>query len=185
MVKKSENILLIIMVTFLSLSIGTFLHDPLLHGFIALINGWDISSYQSYLTTGSTTAQLNTASALEATTGKLWLFFMFPSLFLFFGSWLINIFYPDKLTRIVGTLVMALNLGSLEPANIGSDADKATQVLINGGWTEAQASMTMWGIMVIAVLLLALFLAVVIEDSNKDAKGRMMGLIPRKHVKRN
>lgn len=174
--KKSENILLIIMVTFLTLSVGTFLHDPLLHGAIALINGWDISSYESYLTTGSTSVQLNSASALKADTAQLWVFYMFPSLFLFTAAWLVNIFYPDRLTRIIGVLVMALNLGSLEPANAGSDADRAAQVLVYGGWSEFTASAAHWIILFTAVLMLALFLFVVIEDSNKDAKARQKGL---------
>ena len=174
--KADSNMLfwLFVALTFMALSFGTRLHDPVLHGAWAWASGWQVSDWEAGLTTGSTSAILG---AKGVSTWRIWGFYMFPSIAIFVGAFIINIIKPNRFIRVIGLVVMALNLASFDPGNIGSDAQKATALLTERGWSEMQAYGLHYIIAITFITLYTLYLYIVIENSNRDASNRFRRLI--------
>src|SRR5659263_183036 len=138
-VESNNFIYMVLLITFIALTLGTFVHDPLLHGFIAKLNGWEIGNYETCLMTGSTDAIIGFSEASRATTLQYWLFFAFPSIFIFIGTFIITLINPNRLILTGGIVLTFLNLSSLNPSIVGSDLYNANQMLITRGWVESQA----------------------------------------------
>lgn len=130
----NDIILLIILVVYLGLYIGSATHDPILHGFIGLINGWELGEYESGLMTGQTTVMATAAQALNASIGSFWVYFMFPPLFIFGVILIASIIKPSKVVLVVGVVLQYLNLASVNPDIPASDASNAANFLITSGW---------------------------------------------------
>lgn len=173
--KSAENndyIYITVLALFSTLTLGTFFHDPLLHGLIAWINGWQIGEYNSGLMTGQTTVIATAAQAAHASTFSFWLFFMFPAIAIYFMSFAAIIINPDRLIIVIGRILMALNLASLNPQIPGSDASNAITFLMTRGWTEFGAYAVHFIILGVMVILWGLFEYIGTENNPEDAKKR-------------
>lgn len=169
---KQDSTYTIIILVFFIMILGTRMHDPVLHGAIAWLNGWGISDYSSGLTTGQTTATVAaTASALA-----LWEFYMFPGLFIFVTTIVATIYRPEREILIMGIILMAMNISSFDPAITGSDAYNAVQVLISTGTGDGLAYSAHYALLITIVILWAMYLYVAIETNPKDARTRIRGL---------
>lgn len=168
---------LTIFIIFISLAFGTFLHDPILHSIVAIANGWELSEYQSGLMTGETTVIATASQASGASTFSFWLYFMFPSLFIYILTMIITILKQDRLLRVAGVVLLSLNLPSLNPEISGSDSYNAVQFLVTRGWTELSAGALHYSILLGALVVYGLYLYIIIEDSNKDSRTRTQNIM--------
>ncbi|CAG0948591.1 MAG: hypothetical protein OIN86_12935 [Candidatus Methanoperedens sp.] len=174
---ESNNfIYMVILITFIALTLGTFVHDPLLHGFIAKLNGWQIGDYETGLMTGSTDAIISFSEASKATTLSYWLFYMFPSIFIFFGVIILTLINPNRLILVAGIVMTFLNLSSLNPSIQGSDAFNSVQMLMTRGWTESSAYGLHYGIWGLFWILWVLYIYISIENNSKDTKNRIRNI---------
>lgn len=170
--ENNDYIYIIILAIFGTLLIGTFFHDPILHGIIASINGWSIQEYNSGLMTGQTTAIASAAQVAGASTFMFWLFFVFPAIFLYLISFAAIIINPDRLIIVVGRILMALNLASMNPQIPGSDASNAIQFLSTRGWTEFSAYLVHFIILGAMIIVWGLFEYIGTENNPEDAHKR-------------
>jgi len=170
MVRKesTDYLYLSILTGFIVIGLGTLIHDPYLHSFIAIINGWPVTDYTSGLATGST----DILASINASTPSLWIYFMFPSMSIYIISFTLLLYNPNRLIIIVGLLLLMLNFASLLPNIPGSDAYNAVQLLISRGWSEVSAYTLHYIITFIIILILLLFLYIGIENNPKDARSR-------------
>lgn len=173
---NNTYVLLTILLSFFTLAIGTRIHDPILHSIVAILNGWSITEWESGLMIGSTTAMISAATATNTSTTMFWLYFMFPPIFIYVVSFLINVFFPNRLIRVSGFILMALNLASVNPEIKGSDAYNAAVFLTTRGWSETTAFGIQYLIMFGFIVLYGLYLYISVEDNDKDARNRMKNL---------
>lgn len=172
--KESNDIwYLTILIVFSTLSIGTFFHDPLLHGIIAYWNGWEIETFETGLITGSTTVLAST----KASTWSVWLYFMFPSIAIFITVIIATWLKPDRLLMVAGIILMSMNIPSLKPDLVGSDAYNAVQYLIFKGWSETGANVLHYILFIAILILWGLYLYISVENNSKDVKARMKNII--------
>lgn len=163
--KKQDNKMIVVLV-FATLLLGTFFHDPILHSVYALFYpSTQVTSYTSGFTSGST-------DVLAIPSPSLWIFFMLPSLMIYILSILFTLKYPNKYVLITSTILLFLNLFSLDPFTVGSDSYNALQVI---GATPLNTFIHII-ILLLAILLLALFLKISVENNTKDAKSRIRGI---------
>lgn len=178
-IKGNEYFSYYIIIMLLTLSIGTALHDPFLHGLMAYLNGWSIESYSTSLFTGHTSSM----APKDASTFSIWLFFMFPSMFIITSTFIITYMalmsstFEDRLVLTAGVVLVALNMPSLFPGVIGSDSDNAFRILIERGTPEIAAILIQYSIFIIFFLLWCYYIYVAIENNPKDAKKRLHSLI--------
>ena len=119
----------------LSMLSFTALHDPLLHGFMAVVNGWTVVGWDKGILTGFTIAEV-TAEQYAATPlwGK-WLYYMLPPLVLFFIPPIIYFTEPERIIAMFSVVLMLLNIASLSPERLleGSDSAQGLQILLEEG----------------------------------------------------
>lgn len=161
-----------IIIVMFGLSISTLIHDPILHGIAAKINGWSIDSFNSggiFGMTGSTSV----IAPATAPWQQLWFYFMFPSLAIFVLTVIITFIKPEKSTMVGGIIVMSLNLPSLNPTITGSDAYNAVDMLVKHGFSEWYANIVHYLLFFLILVIWALYLYVVIENQPQDARKRV------------
>ncbi len=169
---SNDAIYLIIVITLLSLATFTYIHEGL-HALVAYAYGWEISDSSHGLMTGETSA----IASSHASTLAYWSFFMLPALVMFLAVITITVLFPNRFVLVVGVIVSQLNLPSTNPQIPGSDAYNAAQFLMTRGWSETGAY-TIHYILFFAILALyALFLYVVTENNQGDARRRMINII--------
>lgn len=172
--KKESNdyIYYSIIIVFIGLSAGTFLHDPILHGLAATINGWSIDSYDSGWMTGSTSVIAPKTAGWQ----PFWFYFMFPSLVIFILTLAITIIRPERFIRVGGIILISLNLPSMNPTIIGSDAYNAVNMLAKSGFSEGFAYMMHYLLFFLILVVWGIYLYIVIENDSKDSKKRVENL---------
>ena len=159
----------IILIVFITLGIGTYFHDPILHTIPALLFGWNVPSSFSGFTTGSTNALINPS----ATPLQLWIFYMLPSIAIYAVTLFLTLTHPTKLILISADILLLINLPSFDPLNKGSDSYNAMQYITLSSPIPFILHFLMF---IIAGLILAIFLSIAIEDNVKDAKSRIRSL---------
>lgn len=178
-IKGNEYFSYYIIIVLLTLSIGTALHDPFLHGLMAYLNGWSVESYSSNLFTGHTSS----IAPKDASTLSIWLFFMFPSMFIIIATFVVTYMalmsstFEDRLVLTAGVVLVALNMPSLFPGVAGSDSDNALRILVERGTPEITAILIQYSIFIIFFILWCYYIYVAIENNPKDAKRRMKGIL--------
>lgn len=174
MPRKESNttIYLTILIVFIAFFIGTLLHDPLLHWMLIKFNGWEFASYSASIGTGSTDALVSQIQITKTSTFDYWLYFMFPSLFIFMVSFAVALFRPDKLLLIMFDVLMLLNYASILPGINGSDANNAIKFLVTRGYNESTAYFMHYIILIVMIVIYALYRYVGTEDNPKDAMYR-------------
>lgn len=173
--ESNDPIYWTIIIVMFGLSISTLIHDPILHGIAATINGWSIDSFDSggiFGMTGSTSV----IAPATANWQSLWFYFMFPSLAIFIMAALITFIKPEKSIMVGGIIVMSLNLPSLNPTIIGSDAYNAVYMLVKHGFSEGLAITMHYLLFFLVLIFWGLFLYVTIENSEADAKKRIKNI---------
>lgn len=170
---SNDYIYLTILAVFVFLALGTFVHDPILHGIVAYAFHWQISDYQNGLMVGSTSA----IASVKAPVFQYWLFFMLPALFIFVAVIAATIIRTDRLVFVAGIILMMLNLPSLNPEINGSDAYNAVQLLISRGWSTTGAYAAHYLLFFVIVSLFALYLYIAVENSSKDARKRLVNIV--------
>ena len=172
--KKESNdpIYWTVIIVLFGLSLSTLIHDPILHGIAALINGWSIDSFDSggvFGMTGSTSVIAPSTASWQS----LWFYFMFPSLAIFILTAVIVFIKPEKSVMIFGIISMSLNLPSMNPTITGSDAFNAVGMLVTKGFSEGYANMAHYLLFFLILILWGLYLYVVIENNPKDSRKRV------------
>lgn len=170
-VKETPTIFIIILL--ITLGTVTYLHDPILHSLIAYLSGWEVTGYINTLTTGSTDA---IALKDDISPESKWLFYMFPSLFIYGLTTLIVLKYPYKPVLVFSTVPLFLNLPSFDPSNKGSDSYNALQALTSAGYSEPSYYIFHMLIFFTAIIILGTFLYISVENNIKDAKNRIRRL---------
>ncbi len=179
MKQQSDTKYYIIIIMLITLGAGTFLHDPILHGLMAYMNGWSVESYSSNLFTGQTTS----LAPSNATTNSIWLFYMFPSMAIIILTFIVTYIalmsstMDDRFILIIGTILIGLNITSLYPAVEGSDSDNALKILIDRGTPEPIAVLFQYTIFIIFFILWCYYIYIAIENNSGDAKKRMKGVL--------
>ncbi len=179
MKRKSDTQYYIIVIMLLSLALGTALHDPFLHGMVAHINGWTVESYSSNLFTGQT----STIAPVNAPTNQIWVFYMFPAMFIIIATFIVTYLalmtssIDDKFIMVIGIVLVALNMPSLYPGITGSDSDSAMRILTERGMPEFSAVIIHYAIFLIFFVLWSMYLFIAVENNTKDAKKRLNSLI--------
>lgn len=173
--KKESNdyILYTVLSVFGFIALGTFYHDPILHGIIAYWNGWGIEGFETGLMTGSTTV----LASIKASTSSVWLYFMFPSIAIFITVLIATWLKPDRIIMVAGIILMSMNLPSLKPDLQGSDAYNAVQYLITKGWSELGANALHYILFIAILIIWGLYLYITVENNPKDAKARMENIV--------
>lgn len=172
----NEYIYLSILIVFITFFIGTLLHDPLLHWILIKLNGWEFASYSAAIGMGSTDALVSSTQIAKTSTFGYWLFFMFPSIFIFLFSFAVILFKPDRLFIIGGNILILLNYASLLPGLNGSDANNAIKFLVTRGYSEASAYFIHYIILIVMILIYALYNYIGTENNPKDAKSRGLNI---------
>lgn len=177
--KKSDTQYYVIVIMLLSLALGTALHDPFLHGIVAHINGWTVESYSSNLFTGQT----STMAPVNAPTNQVWVFYMFPAMFIIVAIFIVTYLalmtstMDDKFILVIGIVLVALNIPSLYPGITGSDSESAMRILIDRGMPDFSAVIIHYTIFLIFFVLWSMYLFIAVENNPKDAKKRLNSLI--------
>lgn len=167
--ESNDYIYWTIIIVFLGISAGTFIHDPILHGVIAVLNGWSIDDYQTGLMIGSTSV----IAPANASWQSYWIFFMFPALAIFIIVMVITLLRPERVLMVGGIIVMSMNLPSLNPAITGSDAYNAVDMLAKKGFGEGYANLVHYLLFFIILVAWGLYLYIVIENNSKDSRLRI------------
>lgn len=178
--KKQESnqfIYLSILVMFIVLSFGTLIHDPFLHWLIIKLNGWQFASYSTSIGIGSTDALVSPSQIANTPTFNYWLFFMFPSIFIFIFSFLVIVLKPDRFFIITGHILILLNFSSLLPSVTGSDAHKAIQFLVSRGLSEPTAYVIQYAVLLSMLIIYGLYFYIGTENNQKDAQSRIRNII--------
>jgi len=159
----------------LSLLSFTALHDPLLHGFMAVINGWTVIGFDKGIFTGFTIAEVTEEQYLATPLINKWFYYMLPPLVLFFIPPIIYFANPEKLIAMFAMVLMMLNFASLSPERLleGSDSTQGMNLLIENGFDPLVALSLHWGILILAFLTFFTVLWVAIENNKKDSEERV------------
>lgn len=174
--ETNQVIYISILVTFITLFFGTLIHDPLLHWVIIKLNGWQFASYSASVGIGSTDALVSSSQVANTSTFNYWLFFMFPSVFIFIFSFLVVVFRPNRLFIISGHILILLNFSSLLPTVPGSDAYKAIQFLVSRGWSEPSAYAIHYMILAVMFIIYGLYFYIGTENNPEDVKLRVQNI---------
>ncbi len=170
--ESNDPIYWTIIIVMFGLSISTLIHDPILHGIAATINGWSIDSFDG----GGIFGMTGSTSVIAPATApwlQLWFYFMFPSLAIFILTAIIAFIKPEKSIMVGGIIVMSLNLPSLNPTIVGSDAYNAVDMLVKHGFSEGLVIIAHYLLFFLILVLWGLYLYVVIENQPNDARKRV------------
>lgn len=167
------NFWMSIILVLLAILIGTHLHDPILHGAIIYMNGWQLGSVQTGLLTGSTEAIISVASMNDIPTLSLFIFFMAPAIFIFLLVYILTIKSTSRFILIIGIILLGLNIASFSPSITGSDASKALELLILRGMSTIEAYTLMYAIFILALFLWGIYIFIATENDYKDARKRL------------
>jgi len=151
--------------------IGTRIHE-LIHWTYAYLSGWEASS-TSGLLSGFTDVIMQTPPSPIS----LWFFYMAPAIIIYITIILITVYHPDRFARVMGIVIIALNLASYSPEIPSSDSYNALQVLLTSGVHSFTANLIHWIIYLSAIAIYIIYIYIVIEDNNKDAVKRIRTLI--------
>lgn len=173
--ENDSYLILIILTVFLALAVGTRFHDPYLHGLIIYLNGWQIGDYTSGLTTGSTEAFYSATKNIS--TLSVWIFYMFPAIFIYILVMFITFFKSDKIILISGIILTGLNLPSFDPSNKGSDSYEAVMFLLTRGLNEILVFALHWIIFILIIIIWALYLDIAVENDTRDARSRILNIL--------
>ena len=175
--EKSKQIspVLFIIVTALALSVCTFFHDPLLHGLIAILNGWHIESFSTQMFTGQTTISI--PATTPYTLSQAWIFFMFPALTLITLAIVFALYFKNRIMYIFSTILIMLNFASIDPGIVGTDANRAMLVLEEFGVSHIKAYMIHMIILAMVIIVFALYQFIIYENNPSDSTKRMKRII--------
>jgi len=159
----------------LSLLSFTALHDPLLHGFMAIVNGWTVVGWEKGIFTGFTIAEVTEEQYLNTPLINVWLYYMFPPLDLFFIPPIIYFLNPDRIIALFATVLMFLNFASLSPERLleGSDSTQGMNLLMERGVEPIVALSIHWGIFILAIVTFFSVLWVAFENNKEDSEDRI------------
>lgn len=163
----------------LSILSFTALHDPLLHGFMAIVNGWTVVGWDKGILTGFTIAEVTAEQYANTPLWGKWFYYMLPPLVLFFLPPLIFFINPDKIIALFATILMFLNFASLSPERLleGSDSNQGMLVLLESGVDPLLATILHWGIFILAIVTLITVFWVAYEDDKEDSEERIEELV--------
>ncbi len=162
---KSHFYLTIIIV--LLAFLGTRLHEGL-HYVIGYVNGWNPTS-TSGLLSGFTEVSMQTMPSAIS----LWTFYMLPPVVLYLLVMIVTIYHPDRFMRVIGIVIVGMNLPSFSLELSGSDSYNAMQVLITSSMNSLTANLIHWGIYLLAIAIYIIYIYIVIEDDNSDVLKRI------------
>ena len=163
----------------LSILSFTALHDPLLHGFMAIVNGWTVIGWDKGILTGFTIAEVTVEQYANTPLWGKWFYYMLPPLVLFFVPPIIYFINPERIIAMFSVVLMLLNLASLSPERLleGSDSTQGMQVLLEEGVNPLIAVSLHWGIFILAMITLFTVLWVAFEDDKEDSEERVEELM--------
>jgi hypothetical protein len=149
---------------------GTRLHE-FLHQIVAFLFGWS-SSVTTTLLTGSTSVEV--LSSTPPSLLQLWIFYLFPSTFLFISILLLTITHPNRFIQAMGIVIIGLNISSFSIEIPSSDASLSLQSLINSGAVSPFiATLLHWVIFALALLIYILYIYIVNDNNSNDVKKRL------------
>ena len=159
----------------LSLLSFTALHDPLLHGLMAVINGWTVVDFDKGIFTGFTVAEVTQEQYLNTPLINVWFYYMLPPLVLFFIPPIIYFINPERIIAMFSLVLMLLNFASLSPERllIGSDSSQGLNLLLERGIDPLVAVSLHWGILLLAFITFFSVLWVAFENNKKDSEKRI------------
>ena len=163
----------------LSILSFTALHDPLLHGFMAVVNGWTVIGWDKGILTGFTIAEVTVEQYANTPMWGKWFYYMLPSLVLFFIPPIIYFIEPERIIAMFSVVLMLLNIASLSPERLltSSDSAQGLQVLLEEGVNPLIAFSLHWGIFILALVTLFTVLWVAFEDDKEDSEKRIEELV--------
>jgi len=163
----------------LSLLSFTALHDPLLHGFMAYVNGWEVVGWDKGILSGFTVAEVTSEQYAATPLWGKWFYYMLPPLVLFFVPPVIFFINPDRIIALFTTVLMFLNFASLSPERLleGSDSSQGMQVLLASGVNPLIAITLHWAIFFLGIATLFTVLWVAYEDDKEDSEERVEDLV--------
>lgn len=159
----------------LSLLSFTALHDPLLHGFMAIVNGWTVVGFDKGIFTGFTIAEVTQEQYDNTPLLNTWLYYMLPPLVLFFIPPIIYFTNPDRIIAMFSVVLMMLNFASLSPERLleGSDSTQGMNLLLERGVEPLLAVSFHWGILILAFVTFFTVIWVAFENNKEDSEKRL------------
>lgn len=159
----------------LSLLSFTALHDPLLHGFMAVVNGWTVVDFDKGIFTGFTVAEVTQEQYENTPLFNTWFYYMLPPLALFFLPAIIYFSNPERLIAMFSVVLMLLNFASLSPERllVGSDSSQGLNLLLERGINPLIAVSFHWGILILAFVTFFTVLWVAFENNKEDSEQRI------------
>lgn len=163
----------------LSILSFTVLHDPLLHGFMAVVNGWTVVGWDKGILTGFTIAEVTVEQYAATPLWGKWFYYMLPPLVLFFLPPIIYFVEPERIIALFAVVLMFLNFASLSPERLleGSDSTQGMQVLLEEGVDPLVAVSLHWGIFFLAIITFFTVIWVAFEDNKEDSEERVDNLV--------
>lgn len=162
----------------LSLLSFTALHDPLLHGFMAIVNGWTVVGFDKGIFTGFTIAEVTQEQYDNTPLINTWFYYMLPPLVLFFIPPIIYFTSPDRIIAMFSVVLMMLNFASLSPERLleGSDSSQGLNLLLERGVEPLAAVSLHWGILILAFITFFTLIWVAFENNKEDSEERIQDI---------
>ena len=179
MIYRKLTYVIFLILGMLSILSFTALHDPLLHGFMAVVNGWSVIGWDKGILTGFTIAEVTVEQYAATPLWGKWFYYMLPSLVLFFIPPIIYFIEPERLIAMFSVVLMLLNIASLSPERLleGSDSAQGLQILLEEGVNPLIAVSLHWGIFILAMVTLFTVLWVAFDEDKEDAEERVDDLV--------
>ena len=159
----------------LSLLSFTALHDPLLHGFMAAVNGWTVVDFDKGIFTGFTVAEVTQEQYEKTPLINTWFYYMLPPLVLFYIPPIIYFLNPDRIIAMFSVVLMILNFASLSPERLlpGSDSSQGLNLLLERGIDPLIANSLHWGILLLAFVTFFTVLWIAFDNNKEDSEERI------------
>ena len=179
MIYKNLTYGVFIILGILSILSFTALHDPLLHGFMAVVNGWTVIGWDKGILTGFTIAEVTVEQYANTPLWGKWFYYMLPPLVLFFIPPIIYFIEPERIIAMFSVVLMFLNFASLSPERLleGSDSTQGLQVLLEEGVNPLIAVSLHWGIFILAMVTFFTVIWVAFDEDKGDAEERVENLV--------
>ena len=163
----------------LSILSFTALHDPLLHGFMAVVNGWTVVGWDKGILTGFTIAEVTAEQYANTPLWGKWFYYMLPPLVLFFIPPIIYFIEPERIIALFAVVLILLNIASLSPERLltGSDSAQGLPVLLEEGVNPLIAVSLHWSIFILALVTFFTVLWVGFDEDKEDAEERVENLV--------
>ena len=163
----------------LSILSFTALHDPLLHGFMAVVNGWTVIGWDKGILTGFTIAEVTVEQYANTPLWGKWFYYMLPPLVLLFIPPIIYFINPERIIAMFAVVLILLNIASLSPERLleGSDSAQGLQVLLEEGVNPLIAVSLHWGIFILALVTFFTVLWVAFDNNKEDSEERIEELV--------